>query len=87
MGAYDKAVNGVLGLDSAQEMAEDYLSGDGTLHEKSNSLKPQLSHLNPSKFAVVLRNVAIITSKSSFLLTIASTCAIFSKICIKAFIV
>lgn len=37
--AYDKAVNGVPGLDSAQEMAEDYLSGDGTLHDKANSLK------------------------------------------------
>jgi len=47
-------------------------------------LNTQLSHLNPSKFAVVLRNVAIITFKSSFLLTILSICAIFSKIIIKA---
>ena len=36
--AYDKAVNGVPGVDSAQKMAEDYLSGDGTLRSKVNSL-------------------------------------------------
>ncbi len=36
--AYDKAVNGLPGLDSAQEMAEDYLSGNGTLQERANSL-------------------------------------------------
>jgi uncharacterized protein (DUF697 family) len=36
--AYDKAVNGVPGFDSAQKMAEDYLSGDGTLRSKANSL-------------------------------------------------
>jgi len=36
--AYDKAINGVPGLDSAQEMAEDYLNGDGDLVDKTNSL-------------------------------------------------
>lgn len=36
--AYDKAVNGVPGLDTAQDLAEDYLNGEGTLHEKVNSL-------------------------------------------------
>lgn len=36
--AYDKAVNGVPGFDSAEKMAEDYLSGDGTLRSKVNSL-------------------------------------------------
>lgn len=35
---YDKAVNGVAGLDSAQEMAEEYLKGEGTLHDQANSL-------------------------------------------------
>ena len=36
--AYDKAVNGVPGLDSAQEMAEDYLLTDEDLINKVNSL-------------------------------------------------
>lgn len=36
--AYDKAVNGVPGLDSAEEMASDYLKGDGKLTDKVNSL-------------------------------------------------
>jgi hypothetical protein len=36
--AYGKAVNGVPGLDSAQELAADYLKGKGTLREKINSL-------------------------------------------------
>lgn len=36
--AYDKATNGVPGLDSAQEMANNYLQGEGTLTEKVNSL-------------------------------------------------
>lgn len=36
--AYDKAVNGVPGLDSAAEMAIEYSAGDGTLEEKINSL-------------------------------------------------
>lgn len=36
--AYDKAINGVPGLDSAQEMAQDYLKGDGSLVDKANSL-------------------------------------------------
>ncbi|WP_252180286.1 EcsC family protein [Endozoicomonas sp. 4G] len=35
---YDKAVNGVPGLDSAQEMAADYLKNSGTLKSKANSL-------------------------------------------------
>lgn len=36
--AYEKAVNGVPGLDSAEEMASEYLNGNGTLEEKINSL-------------------------------------------------
>jgi len=36
--AYDKAVNGVRGLDSAQDMADDYLKGEGALIDKVNSL-------------------------------------------------
>jgi len=36
--AYGKAVDGVPGLDSAQELAADYLKGKGTLREKINSL-------------------------------------------------
>ena len=35
---YEKAVNGVPGMDSAEEMAEDYLKGDGKLVDKVNSL-------------------------------------------------
>lgn len=58
MGAYDKAVNGVPGLDSAQEMAEDYLSGDGTLHEKSNSLiRWQVSKAGTSGFLTGLGGI------------------------------
>ena len=48
---YDKAVNGVVGLDSAQEMASSYLDGDGTLHEKANSLiRWQISKAGTSGF-------------------------------------
>lgn len=36
--AYEKAVNGVAGLDSAQKMAEEYMSKDGTIENKVNSL-------------------------------------------------
>lgn len=36
--AYDKAINGVSGVDSAEEMASDYLQGEGTLRDKANSL-------------------------------------------------
>ncbi len=36
--AYDKAVNGVPGLDSAQDLAESYLKEAGTLAERTNSL-------------------------------------------------
>lgn len=36
--AYDKAMNGVPGLDSAEEMAADYLCKQGTLRDKANSL-------------------------------------------------
>ena len=35
---YDKAVNGVAGFDSAEDMANDYLKGSGSLHDKANSL-------------------------------------------------
>ncbi|KUO71787.1 MAG: EcsC family protein [Desulfosporosinus sp. BRH_c37] len=36
--SYDKAINGVPGLDSAQELAEDYLKQSGSLKSKANSL-------------------------------------------------
>jgi len=36
--AYEKAVNGVPGLDSASELAESYMSKGGSLSEQSNSL-------------------------------------------------
>jgi uncharacterized protein (DUF697 family) len=36
--AYEKAVGGVAGLDSATDMAAEYLRGSGTLEEKINSL-------------------------------------------------
>lgn len=49
--AYDKAVNGVPGFDSAQKMAEDYSSGDGTLRSKVNSLiRWQISKAGVSGF-------------------------------------
>lgn len=35
---YDKAINGFPGLDSAEEMAEDYLQGEGSLTDKAGSL-------------------------------------------------
>lgn len=36
--AYEKAINGVAGLDSAEEMANEYLKANGSLEEKINSL-------------------------------------------------
>lgn len=36
--AYDKAINGVPGLDSAQEIADSYLKEDGSLIDQVNSL-------------------------------------------------
>jgi len=55
---YDKAVNGVPGLDSAQEMSENSLSGDGTLHEKSNSLiRWQISKAGTSGFLTGLGGI------------------------------
>ncbi len=36
--AYDKAVNGVKGLDSAEELAQDYLRQDGSLLDQINAL-------------------------------------------------
>ncbi len=36
--AYDKAVNGIKGLDSAEDLAEDYLKKEGTLLEQINAL-------------------------------------------------
>ena len=36
--AYDKAVNGITGIDSAEDMAADYLRGEGTLPDKANRL-------------------------------------------------
>jgi uncharacterized protein (DUF697 family) len=35
---YHQAINGVAGLDSAEDMANDYLKGSGSLHDKANSL-------------------------------------------------
>ena len=36
--AYDKAVNGVSGLDSAYELAQSYMSQDDSKYEQANSL-------------------------------------------------
>jgi len=36
--AYDKAVNGIPGMDSAEKLAEDYIDEDGNLIDKANSL-------------------------------------------------
>lgn len=36
--AYDKAVNGIFGLDSAEDLAADYLKGKGSLRDKANRL-------------------------------------------------
>lgn len=36
--AYDKAVNGISGLDSAEDIATNYLNREGTLRDKANSL-------------------------------------------------
>ena len=36
--AYDKAVNGISGLDSAEDLAADYMRGNGTLKDKANRL-------------------------------------------------
>jgi len=36
--AYEKVVDGVPGLDSAAELAEDYMKGNGSLYDKTNSL-------------------------------------------------
>lgn len=36
--AYEKSVNGVAGLDSAFELADSYMKGDASLHDKVNSL-------------------------------------------------
>lgn len=36
--AYEKSVNGMPGLDSAQDLAESYMKEDATAHQKSNSL-------------------------------------------------
>lgn len=35
---YDKAINGIPGLDSASGMAQNYLNGDGSLVDKANAL-------------------------------------------------
>jgi hypothetical protein len=56
--SYDKAVSGVPGLDSAHEMAEDYMSGDGTLHDKVNSLiKWQIAKAGTSGFLTGLGGI------------------------------
>ena len=36
--AYDKAINGVIGLDSAYELAESYTNNEDTLYQQCNSL-------------------------------------------------
>lgn len=36
--AYEKAVGGITGLESAQQLAEDFMKGNGTLVEKANNL-------------------------------------------------
>lgn len=36
--AYEKAVNGVAGLESAEDLANDYLKKEGNLHDKVNAL-------------------------------------------------
>lgn len=36
--AYNKAVNGAIGLDSAYDLANDYKDGTGTMREKANKL-------------------------------------------------
>ena len=36
--SYDKAVQGVAGLDSAYDLADDYLKQHGSLHDQANSL-------------------------------------------------
>lgn len=36
--AYDKAINGVTGLDSAYKLAENYMKGENSLFSKANSL-------------------------------------------------
>jgi len=36
--SYDKALNGIPGFDSAADMAQEYLQGSGTLHDKANRL-------------------------------------------------
>ena len=36
--SYEKAVKGVVGLDSAYDLAEDYMKGNGSLYERVNSL-------------------------------------------------
>ena len=66
--AYDKAVNGVPGVDSAQKMAEDYSSGDGTLRSKVNSLiRWQISKAGISPFIFKYSyQVFFFTSNSSF---------------------
>ncbi len=58
--AYDKAVNGFPGVDSAQKMAETYLAGDGTLHSKANSLiRWQISKAGISGFLTGLGGIPI----------------------------
>jgi len=36
--AYEKALSGLPGLDSAPELARKYMEKDGSLHDKANSL-------------------------------------------------
>lgn len=58
--AYERAVNGVTGLDSAEQMAKDYLDGDGTLNEKANSLiRWQITKAGTSGFLTGLGGILI----------------------------
>ena len=55
---YDKAVNGIPGVDSAQKLAEDYLPGDGSLYDKANSLiRSQISKAGTSGFVTGLGGI------------------------------
>lgn len=58
--AYNKAVTGAPGFDSAEEMAEDYLSNDDTLREQANSLiRWQVSKAGTSGFLTGLGGLLV----------------------------
>jgi uncharacterized protein (DUF697 family) len=58
--AYDKAVNGVPGFDTAEEMADDYQKGSGNLYDNANSLiRWQNTKAGTSGFASGLGGIAL----------------------------